>query len=510
MLGKKEKAVQILKDALKDFGSDREKGKEIAEKILQIVPDDPDAKKYLGIEEEKEELEVLVGEEVIGADDEEEDAIVAEVDTGNEGFFVTTNFDETQPQVSGLLRRADVFAQNNLWDKAVESLEKAIEMDPHNIDARSKLIDIYKKVNPKGAVPHLIALAEISDSLGDVVSAREYAEEALRIDPTNKLAQEKVDQYSWGEEDDESIDLIVPADDSEILGETELGLTGEEIVGTSDVPPSVEEDLSDAEFFAEQGLLEEAVKIYEKVLQKHPELDKVREKLKKLKAQMGGDVEGDRKAVEDSGENSAVNTESTETVTASNPEDAEIIEDADIIEDVEEIEEKIDLKELIGDKLPVEDDGGAKADVPSLEDTIKAFKEGVKKELSDEDSSAHYDLGIAYKEMGLYDDAIDEFKTAVKDPARFVESATMIGLCYRDKGEQDEALKWFLKALKAPDLPEEAYLELHYEIGKIYENKGDLKKAVYFYKNVLEKDKRYRDIVDRIRAIKEKILKARS
>jgi len=515
MLGKKEKALHILKEALNEFRKDREKGRVIAERILELNPDDEDAKSFLGIKEEKaEELEVLVGEEEMLGEEEEEEAIVAEVETsGNEHFF-TTNFDQTQPQVSGLMRRADVFLQNGLADKAIESLEEAIKMDPHNIDARAKLIEIYKRVNPKGAVPHLIALAEISDSLGDVISAREYAEEALRIDPSNKLAQEKVEQYSWGGEEEESLDMVIPADDSEILGETEIGLD-EEVVksgpaGEEKIPSSVLEDLSDAEFFADQGLLEEAINIYEKVLKEHPELEEVREKYEKLKKNMEEKAVTDKAETVTQSESSVVTGTGNPGTTASE----EVIEDAEVIEDVEEVgeigeEEKIDLRELIGEKLP-EEKGGAGFDVPSLEDTIKAFKEGVKKELGDADSSAHYDLGIAYKEMGLYDDAIEEFRIAAKDPERFVEAATMIGLCYRDKGDLDEAMKWFLKALKSPDLSEEAYLELNYELGKIFEAKGDLKRAVYFYKNVLEKNKKYRDIIERIKAIKEKILKSRS
>ncbi len=506
LLGKKEKAVQILKESLKEYRNDAKSKVKIAEKILEIDPQNDDAKKVLGIKEEEEKVELLVEDEVLGEEDEE-GAFVAEVDTATgEMFGGTTTLDETQPQLSGLLRRADVFIENGLFDKAIESLERAVKLDPNNVDARAKLIDSYKKFKPGGAIPHLIALAEISESLGDIVSAREYFEEALRIDPNHSLVQKNIDKFSLVDKGEEELNMVVPGDDSDILAESELDM---ESVGVEleeeGISDSVEEDLSDAEFFANQGLVEEAISLYEKILKKHPELTDVRRKLKNLKKKIeehsGTELTEAENPQRATGENAA---------TRLNSSSEEIIESDEIIEDVEEIiEDQVDLKELIGDKLPEEETGGSKSDVPTMEEVLSAFKEGVKKELSDEDSAAHYDLGIAYKEMGLFDDAIEEFKTAARDPSRFVQSATMIGLCYRDNDQPLEAIRWFLKALKADGVSEDAYLELNYEIGRIYENKEDFKKAIYFYKNVLEKDKHYRDIIERIKSIKEKVMKAK-
>ena len=85
----------------------------------------------------------------------------------------------------------------------------------------------------------------------------------------------------------------------------------------------------------------------------------------------------------------------------------------------------------------------------SLEDIFREFKKGVEQQLSAEDYETHFNLGIAYKEMGLVDEAIGEFQLASKDPARAVECCSMLGLCFLEKGMPQLAIKWYRKGLEA-------------------------------------------------------------
>ena len=62
-----------------------------------------------------------------------------------------------------------------------------------------------------------------------------------------------------------------------------------------------------------------------------------------------------------------------------------------------------------------------------LADIFKEFKKGVDKQLGKEDYDTRYNLGIAYKEMGLIDEAIAEFQLAAKDEARLLECSSMLG-----------------------------------------------------------------------------------
>jgi len=59
-----------------------------------------------------------------------------------------------------------------------------------------------------------------------------------------------------------------------------------------------------------------------------------------------------------------------------------------------------------------------------------AIKQGVEKQLSREDTETHYNLGIAYMEMELYDDAMREFKIAMKDPVFEFDCYNRLGLSF--------------------------------------------------------------------------------
>ena len=88
----------------------------------------------------------------------------------------------------------------------------------------------------------------------------------------------------------------------------------------------------------------------------------------------------------------------------------------------------------------------AKLDNDVLE-IFQEFKKGLESELEDEDSETHYNLGIAYKEMGLVDDAIKEFQTSGKDKKRFLQSSSMLGVCYMEKGLYSLAIDVLNKTL---------------------------------------------------------------
>jgi tetratricopeptide (TPR) repeat protein len=140
----------------------------------------------------------------------------------------------------------------------------------------------------------------------------------------------------------------------------------------------------------------------------------------------------------------------------------------------------------------------------SLDEIFKAFRKGVEQQVDSQDYETHYNLGIAYKEMGLIDEAIAEFQHAAKDASRTVECCGILGLCFRDKGMPLLALKWYQKAIETPDLPEEQALGLRYDIAEVYREQGDQKKALQLYTEVYGIDSSYRDVAARIKELKKR------
>lgn len=139
----------------------------------------------------------------------------------------------------------------------------------------------------------------------------------------------------------------------------------------------------------------------------------------------------------------------------------------------------------------------------SLEEIFKEFKKGVEQQLDSEDYDTHYNLGIAYKEMGLIDEAIGEFQLASKDPKRAVECASMLGLCFLEKGMPQLAIKWYRKGLEIPEITEEEHVGLLYDLGSAYQEVGDTDQAQKAFMEVYGMNSNYRDIVTRIKALED-------
>jgi len=139
----------------------------------------------------------------------------------------------------------------------------------------------------------------------------------------------------------------------------------------------------------------------------------------------------------------------------------------------------------------------------SLEEIFKEFKKGVEQQLDSEDYDTHYNLGIAYKEMGLIDEAIGEFQLASKDPKRAVECASMLGLCFLEKGMPQLAIKWYRKGLEMPEISEDEHVGLLYDLGSAYQEVGDTESAQKAFMEVYGMNSNYRDTVTRIKALED-------
>jgi tetratricopeptide (TPR) repeat protein len=134
----------------------------------------------------------------------------------------------------------------------------------------------------------------------------------------------------------------------------------------------------------------------------------------------------------------------------------------------------------------------------SLEEIVEGFKRGVAEHLSPTDYDTHFNLGIAYREMGLLDEAIGEFQLSAKDPRYLVSCCSMLGLCFLDKGLPELAIKWYRRGLEAQGLSEEDTLGLLYDMGCAYLAMGDNGGAYKTFVDVYGINTNYRDVVARI------------
>src|SRR5215467_6575121 len=129
----------------------------------------------------------------------------------------------------------------------------------------------------------------------------------------------------------------------------------------------------------------------------------------------------------------------------------------------------------------------------------------------EEDLETHYNLGIAFREMGLLEEAISEFQKVAKasDSGRAfrytMQCYTLLGLAFMEKGQPSIAAIWYERALRTPDMDPESTLALRYDLGVAQESAGEQEAALKSFSQVYAMNIDYRDVAERIAALQKPI-----
>ena len=127
-----------------------------------------------------------------------------------------------------------------------------------------------------------------------------------------------------------------------------------------------------------------------------------------------------------------------------------------------------------------------------------------------DDPETHYNLGVAFREMGLLDESIGEFQKVVKGagkgnyPPNFLQACSLLAICFMEKKMPAIAVKWYLRALETPGLDEEALMALQYDLGIAYEQAGNPRNALERFTEVYSQNIDFRDVADKIRELQQK------
>jgi pentatricopeptide repeat protein len=127
------------------------------------------------------------------------------------------------------------------------------------------------------------------------------------------------------------------------------------------------------------------------------------------------------------------------------------------------------------------------------EDILFGFKESLDQQLEQEDAETHYNLGIAYMEMGLHDDAIKQFRISANDPNRELDCLTLQGVCCREKGDFAGSEQVLTSVLSLADLGADRIMNLRYELGLLYMAAGRGEEALQAFRDVFAVNPGFRD-----------------
>jgi tetratricopeptide (TPR) repeat protein len=128
----------------------------------------------------------------------------------------------------------------------------------------------------------------------------------------------------------------------------------------------------------------------------------------------------------------------------------------------------------------------------------KSRKVALQEQISEGDFATHYDLGIAYKDMGLFDNAIEEFKIASGDPKKIAPSKMMIGMCYVNLNQMDDAIAIYKQGLSIDTLDQQQKLGLLYELGVTYQSMEKKNEALDCFNKIVGYDPKFADVKSRI------------
>ncbi len=248
---------------------------------------------------------------------------------------------------------------------------------------------------------------------------------------------------------------------------------------------AVEEVLEEADFFASRGLYDDAKAILTDQLSRTPRHPLVLERLRDVEEALAS--AGESRTIE----RSQIGATASEPVEEDHAFDIAASLDAlDALDDIEVSAIQPEASSFANAEQEVD-----------VDQVFAKFKEGVRAQVSESDSSTHYDLGVAYKEMGLLADAITEFELAARDPSRECMCFAMVGMIHLEQNKLDEAAEAYIRGLDAQTKTVEQEMSLYYDLGNVYEMKRKNEDALYYFKKIARKDPGFRDVKDRIAAL---------
>jgi tetratricopeptide (TPR) repeat protein len=305
---------------------------------------------------------------------------------------------------------------------------------------------------------------------------------------------------------------------------------------------AIQETLTQADLYMQQGLVRNARRILENLTLRYPDdqqilkkiavLDEIRthidedelrrrvekasalESRIKAKSQPGqgpAEAPAEKPAEKPTADKKAFGPFPSEVVEGEKVSTADIFAETDIIPfgSLEEGERKYyDLKDRAAEELRMlkaayglQIQGQMTQEERELSNIVSDFKKDLKAKVTPENNEIHYHLGIAFMEQGLYGEAIEEFSQAARDKALALDCFSLISYCHRQKQSYQDAEKWIKKALLLAREGTDQYYALEFELAEIFEQASNRANALSLFREIRDWNPDFRNISARVSSL---------
>jgi tetratricopeptide (TPR) repeat protein len=407
----------------------------------------------------------------------------AKVDVSGQGKTAETAIlPKDEMTTMNLLTEAEVYTKYGLIGKAIDQLHHVLDMESDNVQARLQLKDIYHaEGRTSEAAEECLHLASIYKKLEDDDAYNKILQEAHQLDPEHPRLKEETSLA----------DLLDSGRMEAVLGDQEMDRT-EELQEQVEDKQQLE---SDNAIVAEAGETS-TVKINESL----EDTQDIEEDFESPFSSLISDIESETPAPTDAVEEhalieSAQEQKVLEKETAKEP----AIKSEDFL-DLSQIMDEID--EVTSPPPPAQTRDNA------LRSVISVFQDKeTEAQQEDVDPETHYNLGIAYSEMGLITEAIEEFKLSAKSSERFIDSQSMLSACYRKKNKLQEATQTLEIALADSRCKDSEVQWLSYDLAFLYEQLDRFDDAIKLYTKIYSEHPSFKDVKQRLDTLHENVKK---
>jgi tetratricopeptide (TPR) repeat protein len=173
----------------------------------------------------------------------------------------------------------------------------------------------------------------------------------------------------------------------------------------------------------------------------------------------------------------------------------------------EKVGESLDFEGLfeaeVSEQMTLKEEPDLKA--PTLDTLLEEFKKKAREELDITDYAAHFNLGITYKEMDLIEEAIDEFKKAMKEKSWRLKSLEMLGVCHEILEQKEKAEDIYKLVINNKNFREDQKTAFFYHLGNMYARQGIYNDALEQYKKIIKIDQEFADVKEKIKLLNKKM-----